>query len=100
MALVSEFTWLATPDTSWLSAMLWEFKLDAAFEISPAKVDAEERTDSRNESSAGLVSSEEKELKKLVMSLPILPAVALDVDPEAGVNSAWMLSRAERRVDD
>jgi hypothetical protein len=45
----------------------------------------------------GSLSSDEKESKKLVMSLPMSPAVALD-EPESGVNSACMLLSAVSRV--
>jgi hypothetical protein len=49
--------------------------------------------------SVGLASSDEKELKKLVMSLPISPA-AEAVEPESGVNKAWTPSSAVSRVPD
>ena len=97
IALVSEFTWLATPDASWSSAALCEFRLLAALEMSPAKVDADESTCSRSALSVGSLSSDENESKKLVMSLPISPAVELD-EPESGVNSACMLFNAVSRV--
>ena len=94
MALVSEFTWLATPDASWSSAALCAFRLLAAFEMSPASVDADESTCSRSALLVGLLSSDENESKKLVMSLPMSPAVELD-EPESGVNKR--LNRVQRR---
>ena len=54
------------------------FRLAAALEMSPASVVAEESTSWRSELLVGLASSDEKELKKLVMSLPMSPAVELD----------------------
>ena len=65
--------------------------------MSPASVVAEESTSSRSELSVGLASSDAKELKKLVMSLPMSPAVELD-EPESGVNRACTLSRAVSRT--
>ena len=99
MALVSEFTWLATPDASWSMAALCPFRLLAALEMSPARVDADESTCSRSALSVGSLSSDEKESKKLVMSLPISPAVEL-AEPESGVNNACMLFSAVSRVLD
>ena len=65
--------------------------------MSPASVDADESTCSRNALSVGSLSSEEKESKKLVISLPMSPAVELD-EPESGVNSACMLFNAVSRA--
>ena len=45
----------------------------------------------------GFASSDENELKKLVMSLPMSPAVELD-EPESGVNSACTSFSAVSRV--
>jgi alpha-D-ribose 1-methylphosphonate 5-triphosphate synthase subunit PhnG len=50
-------------------------------------VEAEDNTCSRRELLVGLASSEEKELKKPVRSLPMSPAVEL-LEPEAGVKRA------------
>ena len=87
MAPVSAFTWLVVPAASWSKADLCEFRLAAVLEMSPASVPAVESTLWRSEFSVGLASSDENELKKLVMSLPMSPAVELD-EPEAGVNRA------------
>ena len=96
MALVSEFTWLVTPAASWSRADLCEFRLAAALEISPASVPAVESTFWRSALSVGLASSDENELKKLVMSLPISPAFELD-EPESGVNRACSVLSAVSR---
>jgi len=50
------------------------------------------------EKPVGSLSSEENESKKLVMSLPMSPAVALEDAFESGVNSAWMPSSAVSRA--
>jgi len=62
-------------------------------------VPAEESTCWRSALFVGLASSDEKELKKPVMSLPMSPAVEL-VDPESGVNNACTLFSAVSRALD
>ena len=96
MALVSELTWVMTPAASWSTADRCEFKLAAALDTSPARVAAVVSTSWRSELSDGLASSDEKESKKLVMSLPMSPAVELEL-PESGVNGACSVLSAVRR---
>ena len=96
MAPVSELTWLVAPAASWSSAARCEFKLAAALEMSPASMPAEESTLWRSALSVGLASSDENESKKLVMSLPMSPAVELD-EPESGVNRACSVLSAVSR---
>ena len=70
-------------------------RLFAALEMSPDSVDADVSTCSRNALFVGALSSDEKESKKLVMSLPMSPAVD---EPESGINSACIVLSAVRRV--
>src|ERR1035438_3646905 len=97
MAPVSAFTWLTTAVFCWFNADCCELRLAAALDTSPARVDADESTCSRSELSVGLASRDEKELKRLVMSLPMSPAFEL-LEPESGVKRACNVFNADNRA--
>jgi len=90
-------TWLVTPDACWLSEALCVSRLAAALDTSPASVLAEERTSSRRELSPGSTSSDEKELKRPVISLPMSPALE-ELEPESGVKTACNEFKAVKRA--